>query len=168
METKRLLNSNLIRIIFIGFTIFHLMGCQEEEPFRSYLRMTLNGEKVECNYYIRASDYVSPTLMPNQTLSVTGTWNEGNIEFNVTGFDNTIGKKTFTVFDYVWVGLLQPIGNRVFYRYVAGGDDVNFTILEVNERYIKGVFDLKAEITQELPYDSLIITNGEFHIDRRE
>lgn len=53
--------------------------------------------------------------------------------------------------------------------YYALGNEVNLTLLEVSERYIKGVFEVTAKMyTEQGTYDSLFITEGEFHIDRKQ
>jgi hypothetical protein len=166
-----------MKSLVLTMTLFALLGCKKEEtPIKSYLRMSLNGENVECDYYIRASDYVSPSISQTQVLGIYGTWKhnkpqEGNIEIELYGFNNTPGPKPFSSPSYVRVMQVQRLGNGGAYTdaYFAGGDDVNLTIQEVSERYVKGVFDIKAKMyTGPGTYETLMITEGEFHIDRKK
>lgn len=120
-EQKVFSKGLFITFLLLVFALFTFTGCDKDEtPFTSYLRMNLNGEKVEGDYYIRASEFLPPNLGKIQTIGIYATWNhkkpqEGSIEIILNDFDNTIGHKPFTDYSHVRILLVKHVGNGGLY-----------------------------------------------------
>jgi len=150
--------------------ILAMAGCEkenEEPPFPSYLRMTLEGERVECDNDIGAGIYFPSHISPNAALAIHGMWKqktlqEGYIEFVLYDFDDVTGLQSFIFPSRVQINKVhinEKMGIHTQY-YMADGNDVKFIIEEVGGGFIKGIFELTANGMT----DSLVITEGEFHI----
>jgi len=173
-DQKSSLISLLVNSLFMITVIFAMAGCEkenEEPPFPSYLRMTLDGQRVECDYDIGAKIY-GPSQIDPSVLNIYGMWKhktlqEGYIEFILYDYDDDTGLQSFIYPSRVQINKVhinEEMGIHTQY-YMAVGNDVKLIIEEVSERYIKGIFDLTMKMDMGSgTIDSLVITEGEFHI----
>lgn len=173
-DQKSGLMSLLLNSLFMITVIFAMAGCEkenEEPPFPSYLRMTVEGERVECDYDIGAKIY-APSQIDPSVLNIHGMWKqktlqEGYIEFILYDFDDVTGLQSFIYPSSVQIiktHINEKMGIHNQY-YMAEGKDVKLIVEEVSERYIKGIFELTAKMDMGSgTIDSLVITEGEFHI----
>ena len=86
--------SILLWLLFL--LMFCQSGCKKDPELPAdYLRMNIDGVKIECNAHIQATDQWP---FPTQLLDISGNWSttaleSGAIEIELYSFDNTPGQR---------------------------------------------------------------------------
>ena len=158
-------------IFFVGILT---NSCSEDEVpvFQSYFKMTIDGTReVKADLEIRAS---SPSQF--NYLSLYGRWSTGELSINLSGYNNSLGKKIvvanpdltlisprFKLFDPGQTGYYA--GDNGISGDKSGSGTIN--ILELSNEYVKGTFEFDAiGGSGVFPNEIRTVTNGEFHIKR--
>ena len=159
-------------IISIGI-IFPCCKKNNDSSFQSYIRMALNGTKVECNAHIQAN----PPFLGDTTdsfLNISGNWPADAIELEINEPPAATTTGSYTFEPGKWRSATVWIGNNPGYPYGAGGGGLDsnlygsgrITILEISKDYVMGSFEFTTAI-DPATHISQSATDGEFYIKRR-
>ncbi len=164
-----------MKLITLIISILFFAGCKKPgQEIQSYLRLTIDGARVECDQHIQASSNAGLSI---QKLDISGNWTtnsleSGSIEIELYNYDNTTGEKQFSWPGRItiWLHHKNVNGAVLSDTYEAdgtGGSTAKINILEVNNRIIKGTFEFIALMyTGPGTVQTKTITNGEFYIKR--
>lgn len=159
-----------MKFMIVMACILLFTGCKKPEPqVQSYLRMTIDGARVECDQHIQASSNAGVSI---QLLSISGNWTtnsleSGAIEIELYNFNNTTGERQFSSpgGGFLWFDHKNGSGGVLTDTY--GGSTGRINISEVSDRIIKGTFEFIALMyTGPGTVQTKTITNGEFYIKR--
>ena len=164
-----------MKLITLIISILIFTGCKKSvQPIESYLRMTIDGARIECDQHIQASSNAGVSI---QLLSISGNWTtnsleSGAIEIELYNFNNTTGERQFSSpgGGFLWFYHKNASGGVLTDTYSAdgtGGSTGKINITEVSDRIIKGTFEFIALMyTGPGTVQTKTITNGEFYIKR--
>lgn len=158
-----------MRLFYFFIILLLVAGCRKsDKPFQSNINMTLDGDKINFSRDIYASSSSSPILDIYGYGSVAS--GDGNFSINLYNFDNKIGVKSFGNLGAIGLAIKRSIGGggQISETYSASGSDAKLTILEIDDKYIKGTFEavVTSQATAISPSVTKYITNGEFRILR--
>jgi hypothetical protein len=161
-------------IITVVFASLCCASCKKSAPppFQSYLKFNLDAVQTECNAHIKAT-FMSPSLGPDNILTISGDWAGGSIELDLNDGQVLIpGTYTFQSRKWrtadIWIN--EPTGR--YYSAGWGGllksrlyGSGQITISEISPEYVKGTFEFVTGVDIHTT-DLKTVTNGEFHIKR--
>jgi hypothetical protein len=142
---------------------YFFQGCkkkkEEAPPFISYLKMDINGTRVENDLCIRASSYSSPPKLFGIAANLKPyIINQNANEWEIYDFMEAPGEYAFPMDSPLrTLVLFQPEGTY-------GAQSGKLTIVEVSKELIKGTFQFTTKVSSTGIQKH--ITNGEFHIKR--